>query len=203
MSRAVANRAFVMRLQARLGLEPDGWAGPKTQEALDAALGGVAAPPPPQDGRITDDRLIADLKRDEGYARALPDGRCQAYPDPLTNGPPWTIGYGHTGPDVSPGTIWTREKAERVLIEDAESHARDLEKRAPWVAGLDPVRRRVLHNMAYNLGVVRLLKFKNTLAFVQAGEWDRAANGMLASLWARQVKGRASRLADQMRTGTA
>ena len=28
--------------------------------------------------------------------------RLEAYPDPATGGEPWTIGYGHTGPDVFP-----------------------------------------------------------------------------------------------------
>jgi lysozyme len=29
--------------------------------------------------------------------------RLKAYPDPATGGAPWTIGVGHTGPDVHPG----------------------------------------------------------------------------------------------------
>lgn len=183
---------------------PGGRLTPDHVRQIDALADSFGLPsdgPTPKMGRITDDQLISDLKRDEGYARALPDGRVQAYPDPLTNGPPWTIGYGHTGPDVSPSTVWTREKAERVLIEDAESHARELERKAPWIAGLDPVRRRVLHNMAFNLGVVGLLKFKNTLAMVERGDYAGASRGMLNSLWARQVKGRAKRLAEQMRDG--
>ena len=57
--------------------------------------------------------------------------------------------------------------------------------------------------MAFNLGVQGLLKFRNTLGMVRDGDYDGAARGMLASLWARQVKGRATRLADQMRTGRA
>ena len=36
------------------------------------------------------------IKRNEGL-------RLHAYPDPATGGAPWTIGYGHTGPDVHPG----------------------------------------------------------------------------------------------------
>jgi lysozyme len=36
-----------------------------------------------------------------------------------------------------------------------------------------------------------LLEFKNTLAFIKAGDWERAANGMLASKWAKQVGMRA------------
>ncbi|KQW79698.1 glycoside hydrolase family protein [Brevundimonas sp. Root1279] len=144
--------------------------------------------------RITDAQLIEDLKRDEGL-------RLNAYPDPLSGGDPWTIGYGATGKDIRKGVVWTDAQAEQRLIEMAEDHARRFEERAPWAAKLDPVRRRVLHNMAYNLGVEGLLGFKNTLGFVQTGQYGRAADGMLASKWARQVGQRAVRLAQQMRTG--
>lgn len=138
--------------------------------------------------------LIAALKTDEGF-------RLKAYPDPLTGGAPWTIGYGHTGPEVYPGLVWTAEKCEAVLIADIEKHNAELLRKAPWIAKLDPVRQSVLQNMAFNLGVDGLLQFRNTLAAVKAGEYERACIGMLASKWATQVKGRAQRLARQMRTG--
>jgi lysozyme len=32
----------------------------------------------------------------------------------------WTVGYGHTGPDVVPGVAWTQEQAERALVKDLE-----------------------------------------------------------------------------------
>ena len=182
------------------GFDPgpiDGVWGERTLRALQQALGLPDRP------RITDDQLIADLKRDEGYAKALPDGRCQAYPDPLSGGDPWTIGYGHTGPEVKPGLIWTREQAEAALLEDAESHAREMEADAPWIARLDPVRRRVMHNMAFNLGPAWPSKWPNTIRVIRAGQWESAAKAMLSSLWAKQVGDRARRLAEQMRTGEA
>src|SRR5574341_612772 len=45
------------------------------------------------------------------------DCELEAYPDPGTKGPPWTIGWGHTGPDVVPGLAWTRERADEVLLD--------------------------------------------------------------------------------------
>ena len=42
----------------------------------------------------------------------------KAYPDPGTGGDPWTIGYGHTGPDVRPGMTISLERAEALLVED-------------------------------------------------------------------------------------
>jgi lysozyme len=60
--------------------------------------------------------------------------------------------------------------------------------------------------MAFNLGVDGLLKFKNTLALLRSAieshaSYARVADGMLNSLWAKQVGRRADELARQMRTG--
>lgn len=147
-----------------------------------------------------DPQLIADLKRDEGL-------RLNAYPDPLSGGPPWTIGYGHTGPEVRKGLTWTQAEAEAALLADIEAHNAQLAAALPWVAGLDPARRRVLQNMCFNLGIgvpggtKGLLGFKNTLGMIERGDYASAADAMEKSLWARQVKGRAKRLAEQMRKG--
>lgn len=151
------------------------------------------------DGAV-DPILVSDLKRDEGL-------RLTAYGDPLTGREPWTIGYGHTGPDVRQGLTWTQQQAEAALIADIEDHNAQLAAALPWVTHLDPARRRVLQNMAYNLGVgvpggtKGLLGFKNTLAMIKAGDYEGAARGMEKSLWAKQVKGRAARLAAAMRAG--
>lgn len=44
--------------------------------------------------------------------------RLQSYPDPGTGADPWTIGYGHTGPDVYVGQTCTQEEAEEWLKND-------------------------------------------------------------------------------------
>ena len=136
----------------------------------------------------------AALKIDEGC-------RLRAYPDPLTGASPWTVGYGHTGLDVHPATVWTQGQAEAALAADLDRHYDELARALPWVEMLDPIRAAVLINMAFNLGVPGLLAFKATLAAVRGGAYARAANGMRASLWARQVYGRADRLAREMETG--
>ena len=47
--------------------------------------------------------------------------RLTAYPDPGTGGAPWTIGYGHTGPDVHPGLTITQQQAENLLARDIQT----------------------------------------------------------------------------------
>jgi lysozyme len=59
----------------------------------------------------------------------------------------------------------------------------------------------VVTDMAFNLGVDALCGFAATLAAVRAGRFAEAADHMLQSAWARQVKGRAAELAAMMRTG--
>jgi len=165
---------------------------------IDAEL--ANAPSEPASSPSIDPQLIADLKRDEGL-------RLNAYPDPLSGGAPWTIGYGHTGPEVRKGLTWTQAEAEAALLADIEAHNAQLAAALPWVARLDPARRRVLQNMAFNLGVgvaggtKGLLGFKNTLGMIERGEYERAADGLLKSLWAKQVGQRAVRLSNTMRTG--
>lgn len=51
---------------------------------------------------------IALIHQFEQCHRVRADGLVEAYPDPGTGGAPWTIGWGTTGPDVRPGTVWTR-----------------------------------------------------------------------------------------------
>ena len=44
--------------------------------------------------------------------------RLVAYPDPGSGGDPWTIGYGHTGPEVVEGLQITQDQAEQYLAQD-------------------------------------------------------------------------------------
>ena len=75
-----------------------------------------------------------------------------------------------------------------------------LDRTLAWWRSLDPVRQRVMMNMAFNMQG-KLLTFVNTLAAIQRGDYAAAADGMLASKWAGQVGARATRLADMMRSG--
>lgn len=138
--------------------------------------------------------LMADLKRDEGC-------RLVAYPDPRSGGAPWTIGYGHTGREVHPGLIIGQEQAEDYLAQDITLTCRGLDTALPgWRRPEDP-RQDVIVNMAFNLGVHKLLGFHNLLAALKSEDYDTAAAEMLDSAWALELPARADRLARQMRTG--
>jgi len=53
--------------------------------------------------------------------------KLRAYPDPGSkNGEPWTIGWGHTGPEVKPGLEWTQQQADSVFVDDLRRFERDV-----------------------------------------------------------------------------
>ena len=141
---------------------------------------------------MTTPALKDELIADEGL-------RESAYPDA---GGVWTIGVGHTGPDVRRGLRWPRELCLQTLDADVARVEQGLDAHLRWWRALSPPRQDVLANMAFNLGVEGLLAFRHTLEAVREGDYGLAAERMLASEpWRSQVGARAERLATQMRTG--
>lgn len=132
----------------------------------------------------------SQLKRDEGEV-------LHAYQDHLGY---WTIGIGILIDKRKGGGLRPEESEfifrNRLKLLDAE-----LSDRLPWISRLDPARKGVLINMAFQMGVTGLLGFKNTLAMIEAGRYQDAAKGMLESKWAKQTPARAQRLSNQMATG--
>lgn len=129
--------------------------------------------------------LAAELERDEGL-RLLP------YKDSVGK---TTIGIGRNLDDVG----ISEAEARAMLAADIARVEADLDRELTWWRKLDEDRQRVLANMAFNLGVAKLLTFKNTLGSIFVGDYQAAADAMLASKWASQVGPRATRLAARMR----
>lgn len=109
-----------------------------------------------------------------------------------------TIGVGRNLEDMG-----ISQKEAFILLEnDIMRCESELLDEIPEVySGLNETRKSVLLNMCFNLGITGLLGFKNTLAFISSGDFERAANGMLASRWAKQVGRRAIELSELMRKG--
>ena len=85
--------------------------------------------------------------------------RLTAYPDPATGGAPWTIGYGHTGPDVRPGLRITQAQAEQLLQADLDT-ASAVVDRAVTVELAD-TQRGALTAFVMNVGAGRKAKGKD------------------------------------------
>lgn len=134
--------------------------------------------------------------------------RNEAYPDPVSGAKPWTIGAGHTGPEVHPGLIWTGAQVQAALDKDIASKIAQCRREFPFFDGLNEPRQAVLVGMCFQIGMGRrgppatgLLAFTRTLASVRDERWADAAEGMRRSLWAKQTPRRARRLAAQMEVG--
>ncbi|WP_175994556.1 glycoside hydrolase family protein [Burkholderia vietnamiensis] len=141
------------------------------------------------------DLMDKELRRDEGvrYVRYL-DSR----------GIP-TTGVGHNLSAAPLPAEWSfplnDTQVNQLLNHDLAVTLAGLDLHLPWWRKLDEVRQRVIANMAFNMGVDKLLGFKNTLAAVQRGAYAVAAAGMKASRWYSQVGQRAVRLRMAMETG--
>lgn len=143
------------------------------------------------------------VARDEGCL-------LHAYPDPLSGGHPYTVGYGATGSDIGPDTVWTQEQADADLDSRLSALCVQLDMSLTWWTALSAPRAAVLLGMAYNLGLHGLFGFPHMLACCQASDWSGASAQMLDSTWAKQLHydpahplaSRPGRLAEQMRTGT-
>ena len=137
--------------------------------------------------------IYEQLERDEGTG-PIKNGRMLPYPDTVGK---LTIGYGRNLTDNGVSL----EEAQVLLAHDVKVAEDSLTKALPWTLNLDPIRRAVLVNMTFNMGIGSLTLFTRTLAFVKNHQWGEAGEAMLESKWAKQVGLRAVRLAVQMRTG--
>jgi len=131
-------------------------------------------------------KLLEQLKRHEGL-------ELKAYLCPADK---ISIGFGRNLQDRG----ITESEAEYLLINDVKHFQQKLMTHQ-FYAYSNEVRRGVLINMAFNIGVSGLLKFKKTINFIEQQYFDQAASEMLDSKWAKQVGDRAIELSNQMREG--
>jgi len=105
----------------------------------------------------------------------------------------WTIGYGHTGPDVTPGLTITRNQAQALLAQDVSSAAHCVNE-AVTIAltqnEFDALVDLVLNIGAGNFKASTLLVDLNAgnlaAAANQFDRWDRAGGQVVAGLLRRR-----------------
>lgn len=133
------------------------------------------------------EKLQAQLIVDEGK-------RARVYSDTVGK---LTVGVGRniSDRDFSDDEIALMLKNDIAIVE------RELDKQLPWWRKMTDARQNCLANMAFNLGVPRLLGFKKALAAMQAERWESASDELLDSTWSRQVGQRAIRIAAVIRKG--
>ena len=132
---------------------------------------------------MTPSKACADLVK--GF-----EGRVlKAYADPATGGDPWTIGVGHTGPEVKPGVVWTQEQADSALLADLARFARGV-----WnaIGEKETTQNRfdALVSFSFNVGLGNLLSstlLRKHVAGDYAGAADQFARWNKAA--GREMKG--------------
>lgn len=129
-------------------------------------------------------KLKDQLKLEEGFSSVL-------YEDTVGKR---TIGYGRNLDDVG----ISEEEAEYLLQNDIFNAEKLVSKNIPFYTKLTDVRKCILVDMCFNMGIKNLLSFKNMLAYMNNEQYIFASDAMLSSKWAKQVGDRAVKLSRMM-----
>ena len=127
---------------------------------------------------------ITQLKSDEGFREFM--YKCSANKT--------TIGYGL---NLEAGI--TEEEAHIILRHRLRRISSSLDYN--WYRNLNDVRKGVILNMVYQMGLRGVLKFRKMIDAMACGDFNRAAVEMEDSRWFKQTPNRAQRLIDTMRAG--
>ncbi|MEA1892661.1 MAG: glycoside hydrolase family protein [Campylobacterota bacterium] len=122
--------------------------------------------------------LLENIKISEGF-------RSKVYQDSLGFD---TIGYGTKLP-------LSEYEAELILVSRLESKKKELINRKPLVLELNQSVQDALFEMAYQLGVHGLLKFKKMWEALDNTDYRTAKKEALDSRWSKQTPNRAARIA--------
>lgn len=97
-------------------------------DAIDLAQGVIVVRPAGQKNAVSEQGMKL-IQSHEKCAVDRGDGYFTSYPDPgSANGLPWTIGWGHTGPDVDRNTVWSKAKCDEVFAEDMKRYSDEVAK---------------------------------------------------------------------------
>ena len=134
-------------------------------------------------------KLVAQLKRHEGV-------KSHAY---TCTANMITVGVGRNI-DENGGIGLSDDEINYLLENDIKRCKQELISLS-WFTDLDSVRQDALVNLCFNLGLTRLMGFKNAMAAMAEGDYERAADEFYDSRWAKQVKSRADEVCEMIRTG--
>ena len=117
-------------------------------------------------------RLQKLLEEHEGYRRLI-------YKDTMGI---WTAGIGRNMQTKG----LSHDEAVYLLINDINECDASL-NHFVWYITLDDIRKCVLIELCFNLGLSGLLGFKQTLAYIANENWPGAVKSLCASKWATQI----------------
>ena len=130
--------------------------------------------------------LLESIKHHEGFVEHV-------YDDSL--GIP-TIGYGFAIKDL----ILEEDLCDEILLRKLHILGRSVMGKFPFFDSLPSECKSVLMEMCYQLGVTGVSKFKKALKAMEDGDWEKAADEMLDSKWAKQTPNRAKEMSNIIRS---
>ena len=128
------------------------------------------------------EELIRNIKKNEGFSG-------EVYKDTLGFD---TIGYGTKLP-------LNAEECELILVYRLKQKIKELEQREPFYNQLPLEVQEILSEMAYQIGVSGLIKFKKMWVALKKFDYKEASKEGLNSLWAKQTPNRAKELMDKLK----
>ena len=130
--------------------------------------------------------LLEKIKHHEGFVEHV-------YDDSL--GIP-TIGYGFAIKDL----VLEEDLCDEILLRKLRILGRSVMGKFPFFDSLPSDCKDVLMEMCYQLGVTGVSKFKKALKAMEDGDWEKAADEMLDSKWAKQTPNRAKEMSNIVRS---
>ena len=130
--------------------------------------------------------LLESIKHHEGFVEHV-------YQDSLGID---TIGYGFAIKDL----VLEEDLCDEILLRKIRILGRSVMGKFPFFDSLPSDCKTVLMEMCYQLGVTGVSKFKKALKAMEDGDWEKAADEMLDSKWAKQTPRRAKEMSNIVRS---
>lgn len=120
--------------------------------------------------------------------------RLEAYADPATGGEPFTVGVGHTGPEIHDGMTITEEQADAYLASDLERFERCVNE--ALMVDVTQAQFDAMCSLAFNIGCGNfnrssILRYTNEGQPEKAKEafalWNKANKKVMAGLTRRRA----------------
>jgi GH24 family phage-related lysozyme (muramidase) len=117
----------------------------------------------------------------------------------------WTVGVGHLiGDGKSLPPEWNRElsmqEVDELFAKDY-AHHKEMAMKTPGWDKANETGQAAMIDLAFNMGGSWYKKWPNTAKALEAGDFDKAADGLKDSKWYQQVKGRAVKIVSMIREG--
>lgn len=94
----------------------------------------------------------------------------------------WTIGYGHTGPEVVEGLVWTLPEAEQGLQDDMGKALAQALVICPTLSNASVERQAAIADFVFNLGGGRL-QASTLRRTIKAGYWEAVPGELRKWVW--------------------